>query len=132
MTTHDEGVTLSGKDLDGIYAECFVIDTVNLDNGERVAVDAECKVRVAGDGNQTESIAVERESELKETSQEGTTNRFPDSTVMTARSAGVPEPAKRPFPLMRVLDGVLNENEIDKQNGGHNPYGNALPRRARM
>jgi hypothetical protein len=47
------------EDLQRIYSKGLVINSINLDDGQRVAVDGECEVRVAGYGDQAKSVAKE-------------------------------------------------------------------------
>ena len=48
MDTYNERVTLSGEDLNGVYRDGMVTDTISLDDTERVAIDGEVEVRIAG------------------------------------------------------------------------------------
>lgn len=55
--TYDEGVALCSEDLDRIDKERLAVDTVDLDDGQVVPIDAERVVRVARDRNETEAVA---------------------------------------------------------------------------
>jgi len=52
---HD-GITLSGEYLEGVNGKRLVVDTVDLDDCHAVAVDAEDKIGVAADCDESEPI----------------------------------------------------------------------------
>lgn len=55
--TYHEGVALCSEDLDRVDKERLAVDTVDLDDGQVVTVDAERVVRVARDRNEAEAVA---------------------------------------------------------------------------
>ena len=57
MGTYHEGITLSGEDLDRVNGQCLRVDAIDFDYGHGMVIDVENVVRVAGDGDQTETVA---------------------------------------------------------------------------
>ena len=57
MGTYHEGITLSGEDLDRVNGQCLCVDAIDFDYGHGMVIDRENVVRIAGDRDQTESIA---------------------------------------------------------------------------
>ena len=56
--TYDEGVPLSSENLDLIYSQRLVVDSVDLDNCHIVVVDAELPVGIARNRDKTEPVAM--------------------------------------------------------------------------
>ena len=52
----DEGISLASEYLNLVHNEWLSADTVNLDDGQVVAVNGECVVGIARDGYQTETV----------------------------------------------------------------------------
>lgn len=61
-STYHEGVTLSRENLNGVGGDGLCLDTVRLDDGEVMAIDAEHVVGVARQRYQAEAVAINRRS----------------------------------------------------------------------
>ena len=57
--TYDERVTLGSEDLDRVDGDWLRLDTIGLDDGEVVVVDAEDVVRVARQRDEPEAVAIQ-------------------------------------------------------------------------
>ena len=57
MVTYHEGIALTGEDLDRVNGQCLCVDAIDFDDGHGMVIDGENVVRVAGDGDQTETVA---------------------------------------------------------------------------
>ncbi len=57
-TTYDEGVPLTGEDLDRVDNDRRVVDCISLNDRHIVSVDREGEVRVAGHSDEAETVAL--------------------------------------------------------------------------
>ena len=55
--THNYRVSLTRKNLQGVYRDHLLIHTVGLDDSQRMPVDGENVVRLARHGNQAHTVA---------------------------------------------------------------------------
>ena len=62
--TDNKGVSLASKDLNGVYSELLVVDSVDFDDSHVVSIDGEREVRVAGDTDKAETVPKQALCEL--------------------------------------------------------------------
>ena len=56
-TTHNEGVTLAGEDLDGVNFERLAVNTINFDDDHIMTVNRKLVIRFTRGRNETEAVA---------------------------------------------------------------------------